>query len=90
MKGKFKMETFEQWLQRTGQNTRNVFAKDLAKRAWDAAKAQSRNYVADKEVMPQKVTFANGRVISIADHQKPDIHGGVFLNSFLMISDLSD
>jgi len=73
------METFEEWLQRTGQNTRNVGAIDLAKSAWTAAKAQSRNYVADEETMPEKVTFANGRVVWIADNKTPGVHNGVFL-----------
>ena len=69
------METFEQWLQRTGNGTRDVGALDLAKQAWDAAKAQSRNYVADEEVTPEKITFANGRVVWIADNKTE----GVFL-----------
>jgi hypothetical protein len=73
------METFEQWLQRTGQDTRNVGAKVLAKAAWEAAKAQSRNYVADDEVLPERVTFANGRVVTIQDNPNPNVHNGVYL-----------
>ena len=73
------METFEQWLQRTGQNTKNVGAIELGRAAWDAAKAQSRNYIADEVEMPEKVTFANGRVVWIADNKSPGVHGGVFL-----------
>ena len=39
--------------------------KDLAAEAFAAAKAQSGNYVADDAVMPHKVTFANGRTVSV-------------------------
>lgn len=74
------METFEDWIQRTGQETRNVGAKALAKAAWEAAKAQSRNYVADDEVMPERVTFANGRVVTIQDNPEPGVHNGVYLS----------
>lgn len=73
------METFENWLQRTGQNTRNTGALELAKSSWIAAKAQSRNYTADEEVMPEKVTFANGHVVWIADNKTPGVHNGGFL-----------
>jgi hypothetical protein len=73
------METFEQWIKRTGQDTRNIPAMDLGKRAWDAATAQSRNYVADEEVMPERITFANGRVVTIADNKTPGVHLGVYL-----------
>ena len=73
------METFEQWIERTGQNTRNVSALDLARHAWSAAIAQSRNYVADEEVMPERVTFANGRVVYITDNKEPGVHNGVYL-----------
>ena len=74
------METFEGWIQRTGQKTRNVGAMALAKAAWDAAKAQSRNYVADDEVMPERVTFGNGRVVTIQDNPDPNVHNGVYLS----------
>lgn len=73
------METFDEWLQRTGQDTRDVGAKLLANAAWNAATAQSRNYVADVEVMPQKITFANGRVVWIAENKTPGVQHGMFL-----------
>jgi hypothetical protein len=73
------METFEEWLDRTGRNTKNVGALSLAEDAWTAALAQSRNYVADQEVMPEKITFANGRVVYIADNTSPGVHNGVYL-----------
>lgn len=73
------METFEQWVQRTGQDTRNVGAMELAKSAWQAALAQSRNYVAEEEVMPEKLTFANGRVVWIEDNKQPGVQHGVYL-----------
>ena len=74
------METFEGWIQRTGQKTRNVGAMALAKAAWDAAKAQSRNYVADDEFMPERVTFANGRIVTIQDNPDPNVPNGVYLS----------
>jgi hypothetical protein len=73
------METFEQWLERSGNQTRDVNALSLGKLAWEAAKAQSRNYVADEEVMPEKVTFANGRVVYIADNKSLGVKFGVYL-----------
>ena len=73
------METFEQWLERTGQDTKNVGAKELGKAAWEAAKAQSRNYMADETEMPEKITFANGRVVWIADNKTEGVHHGVYL-----------
>lgn len=76
------METFEQWLERTGQSAMAVLndpAVTLAKAAWTAAVAQSRNYVADDVEMPEKVTFANGRVVYIADNKSPSVQHGVFL-----------
>lgn len=36
------METFELWLLRTGQSTKNVGAVVLARAAWEAALAKSR------------------------------------------------
>lgn len=73
------METFENWLQRTGQDAKNVGAIELAKSAWLAALAQSRNYTADAVVMPERITFANGRVVYIADNKTPGVQHGVFL-----------
>lgn len=73
------METCEQWLFRTGRMTANVGALELAHAAWKAATAQSRNYVADDVEMPEKITFANGRVVYIADNKSPGVHHGVYL-----------
>lgn len=73
------METFDEWLQRTGQHTKNVDAIELAKIAWSTALAQSRNYVADEEQMPDSVTFANGRIVRIVDNKTPGVHNGVYL-----------
>lgn len=39
--------------------------KGLAELAWVAAAGQSSNYVADTEVSPHKVTFANGRTVHV-------------------------
>lgn len=55
--------------------------------AWAAAsyavavrvEAQSRNYIANEEQMPDSVTFANGRTVRIADNTAPNVHLGVFL-----------
>jgi hypothetical protein len=65
------METFEQWIERTGQYTKSISAMDLGKKAWDAATAQSRNYVAEEEKMPERITFGNGRVVTIVDNEYP-------------------
>ncbi len=57
---------FEEWWLRKGQYLDPVsMRKDLAAQAFAAAKAQSGNYVADDAVMPHKVTFANGRTVSV-------------------------
>jgi hypothetical protein len=53
--------------------------KALAEAAYEAAKAQSANYVANEECMPDKVTFGNGRVVKIVDNPNPNVHLGVFL-----------
>jgi hypothetical protein len=63
------METFEQWIKRTGQYTTSISAMDLGKRAWNASTAQSRNYVTDEEKMPKRITFDNGRVVTIVDNE---------------------
>ncbi len=56
---------FEEWWLRHGQylDLQGIH-KDLAAQAYAAAKAQSGNYVAD-DAMPHKVTFANGRTVSV-------------------------
>ena len=69
------METFDQWWQRDGKfydpDTDDVpwfdKRKELAERAFEAAKAQSRNYIADDPTMPERVRFANGRRVMITD-----------------------
>ena len=57
--------------------------KGLAELAFEAGikcgEARSRNYTADDEVMPESVTFANGRTVRIADNKAPGVHNGVFL-----------
>lgn len=65
---------FEEWWLRNGQfidpDTSDVpwFDKRraLAESAFDAAMAQSRNYVADDEVYPRRVDFVNGRKIAVS------------------------
>lgn len=75
------METFEQWWQRIGLSLmgKNTTYPEVARMAFLAALAQSRNYTADEEVKPEKITFANGRVVWIADNKEPGVHHGVFL-----------
>jgi hypothetical protein len=81
------METFEQWWNRHGRfidpDTEDVpwfdKRKALAELAFEAAKAQSGNYTANDECMPDRVTFGNGRVVEIADNPAPNVHLGVFL-----------
>lgn len=57
--------------------------KFLAEHAFEAGlkigMARSRNYTASDEVMPERVTFANGRVVYIADNKTPGVHHGVYL-----------
>lgn len=73
------METFEQWVERTGRHGYGDNANSLAKDAWEAATAQSRNYTADDVEMPESVTFSNGRVVRIVDNKTPGVHLGVYL-----------
>ena len=81
------MESFEQWWSRVGfglfPNAGDEIylgdKKGIAEAAWTAAVGQSRNYTADEEVMPEKITFGNGRVVYIADIPNPGVHNGVFL-----------
>lgn len=64
---------FDAWWKREGEridpDTSDVpwFDKRraLAEAAWEAAKGVSSNYVADHELYPQKITFANGRVVKM-------------------------
>ncbi len=73
------METFEQWWDRAGERMNPDGAKGLAECAFNSALNQSRNYIADEETMPEKITFANGRVVWIADNKTIGVHHGVFL-----------
>lgn len=65
------METFEQWWQRVGRGVcvATPAGEDLARRAFEAARAQSCNYVADDDTMPGEVLFANGRVVAIRERE---------------------
>lgn len=78
------METFDEWFTRNateiaapGQLQYN--AVGWMRKAYESAKAQSRNYVADEEVMPERITFANGRVVTIEDNPNPNVGNGVYL-----------
>jgi hypothetical protein len=53
--------------------------KDMMSMAWEAARAQSTCYVADDAVFARKVTFANGRTVSIvhAGPSSPCLEVGV-------------
>ena len=81
------METFEQWWERDGKffdpDTDDVpwfdKRKFLAEYAWARARAQSRNYVADEDTMPEKITFANGRVVWLEENKQLGVHHGVYL-----------
>lgn len=78
-----KTDAFDEWWSREGQfldpDTDDVpwFDKreGLARLAFEAATAQSRNYVANDEIYPSEVTFSNGRRVFV---NKAD-GGGVFL-----------
>lgn len=69
-----KSGAFDEWWNRVGYSldpdTEDVSwadkRKGLAQLAFEAAMAQSGNYVADDEVVPREVCFANGRVVRIA------------------------
>lgn len=72
-------EAFIEWWERVGRfidpDTSDVpwFDKrrDLCEIAWDAAMAQSSNYVADDAVAPVKIRFANGRIAAGRRAMKP-------------------
>jgi len=61
------METFDQWWVRVGHGLWRLSenCSEVARAAFEAAKAQSRNYVADDEEYPERITFANGRVVRL-------------------------
>jgi len=57
---------FDKWWQRQNTVAINTDSpRDIAEKAWEAAKAQSGNYVADTVEAPHKVTFANGRTVQV-------------------------
>lgn len=56
-------DLFDAYWRRVG--SENSDAMDIAKAAFDAAFYQSRNYVADAEVHPEIVQFANGRMVKV-------------------------
>jgi len=58
--------------------------KSLAEYAFARAWAQSRNYVADDAVMPEKVTFANGRIVRVAERTKR------LMGWYLIVEDLNN
>lgn len=66
---------FEDWWHRDGKFIDPDFSdvpwfdkrKGLAAAAFEAAMNMSRNYVADDAVAPDQFTFANGRVVTLAD-----------------------
>lgn len=75
---------FEAWYERCGKHidpdlTREEFATAAFEDGFQIGMAQSRNYTADKEQMPQSVTFANGRTVKIVPNTAPGVQHGVFL-----------
>jgi len=56
-------ERFEEWWERAGRLIGGD--RKLASAAWEAAFAQSRNYVANDVEAPSEVQFANGRVVRL-------------------------
>lgn len=76
--------TFEAWYERSGRHidnqlTREEFAKVAFEDGFAIGMAQSRNYTANEEQMPESVTFANGRTVKIVSNTNPGVHNGVFL-----------
>ncbi len=67
------LPSFDVWWDQTGQyydpDTDDVpwfdKRKELAAKAFADAIAMSGNYIADHELFPQKITFANGRVVKM-------------------------
>ena len=64
---------FDEWWKREGNfydpDTEDVpwFDKrrELARKAFEVATAISTNYIADHEIYPQRITFSNGRIVSM-------------------------
>lgn len=71
------LDQFENWWKHTAQLPK-FSPKDLARTAWEAAFAASRNYVADESIHALQLQFANGRVVT-ADHE-----------GFLFVSEAED
>lgn len=80
-------DAFDDWWDRVGQSfdpdTSDVpwydKRRELARKAYKVALAHSRNYVADEEEMPEKITFGNGRIVTIQDNPDPNVKYGVYL-----------
>ena len=57
---------FQYWWERHIQTVAGLSVEATALAAWDAAKAQSGNYVSDDDpVEARAVTFANGRTVKV-------------------------
>ena len=57
---------FEDWWKRIHIPTLTTSeAYAAAKTAWSAGAVYGSNYVADHDTFPQKITFANGRVVAM-------------------------
>lgn len=58
--------------------------KDLAELAYakgvEIGMARSRNYTANSVVRPDRIHFANGRVVRIVRNTEPGVHHGVYLD----------
>lgn len=71
----YSSDLFEDWWHRDGKfidpDTSDVpwfdKRKGLAERAFIAAMAMSRSYVADDDTWPQQFKFVNGRVVTVGD-----------------------
>lgn len=69
-------DAFAKWWEREGRFLDPDFSdvpwfdkrEALAEMAFNAAMAQSSNYIADDSTLPEKIVFANGRVVSVQDH----------------------
>ena len=55
---------FENWWPAWVQENVNATGREIAHAAYKAAVAYTQNYVADDEVYPKRVAFANGRVVA--------------------------
>jgi hypothetical protein len=65
------MTTFYEWWAKQQGAVFNESCQTAAQLAWDTAMAVGRNYVADDEIYPQKVTFANGRIVVLISGVQP-------------------